>query len=139
MPLSNDTSSDARKGAAGPNDDAVEKFVRTVAVPAVKQLGFSGVVGVCAGAAAKSLGRKAAIGVGIGVVGVQALAYLGYIDVKWDRVEDAATKALDVNGDGEVNEEDAVEAWRAFRKVATYGMASAAGFSSGVVIGLRYL
>lgn len=131
----------AKKVAGGgkkEGGDAVEAFLRNVAVPAARQVGFSGVVGVCAGAAAKNVGRSVAVGVGVCVVGVQALAYLGWIDVHWGRVEDAARRTADLTGDGVVDENDAVEAWRRLRKVLTFGMASAAGFSAGVVLGLKY-
>jgi hypothetical protein len=44
------------------------------------------------------IGKAAATGVGIFFMGIQLLSLGGFVDVKWNKVEDAATKALDQNG-----------------------------------------
>lgn len=35
-------------------------------------------------------------------VGIQVLAYKGYLDVHWERIEDDAKKALNIDGNSEV-------------------------------------
>ncbi len=52
----------------------------------LSQLGFSGVMGVCAGAALKKLSREVAVTIGLAFAGLQTLAYLGYIQIDYSRV-----------------------------------------------------
>lgn len=63
--------------------------------PVLAQLSFGSVMGYCSGMALKKVGKAVAFVVGIGFVGLQTAASMGYINVDWRKVKEDALKPLD--------------------------------------------
>jgi len=74
--------------------------------------------------------------VGAGFTFIQGLAYYGYIDVNWQRVQGDFVMALDFDGDGEVTIEDARAALRHLEKVLLFNLPAGAGFTTGLMYGM---
>jgi uncharacterized membrane protein (Fun14 family) len=110
--------------------------IMELAGPFLRQAGMSGILGFCAGYAAQSVGRKVAIGVGLLVIAVQGLAATGCVSVNWEDIEMFLKDKADLNGDGELDEQDVRVAWERIRETLSFGMSSAAGFGTGFLIGL---
>lgn len=89
------------------------------------------------GTAAKTLGKAMAVAIGFIYVAVQSAAYSGYIDVNWDKVQREAISKIDTDGDGKITEKDAQAYWAKLKKMLTYNLPSASGFSVGFLYGLR--
>lgn len=104
----------------------------------VKQFSVSTVFGCCAGVATKRLTKDAMYGVGMAVIGLQTLSYLGYIKINWSAVEDDIVKAVDQDGDGKLTASDASAILKRFAKFLSTGMPNAAGFSTGFYGAIRY-
>ena len=68
---------------------------------------------------------------------VQFASYQGYIKVDYSGIQKVAEKALDVNGDGVVDEKDAEAALDKIYKVASFNMPGGGGFAAGFLLGLR--
>lgn len=92
-------------------------------------LGLGGLAGYAAGYALKQVGRIVALLVGLFFIGVQVLAYQGYLQVDWVGIQRDLAPAL---------EPTAVQgAWERLLGVLTYNLPFAAGFVPGFWIGLR--
>jgi len=50
------------------------------------QVSYGSFLGYCAGYASKQIGKRIAALIGTGYIALQAMAYSGYIDVKWGKV-----------------------------------------------------
>jgi len=68
---------------------------------------------------------------------VQGLAYLGYIDVKWNKVQKEIMGALDADGDGEVTTKDAKVFGEKLMNVLRFNLPASGSFAAGFVIGVR--
>ena len=75
------------------------------------QIGFGFISGFCAGFAAKKAGKVAAVGVGGVFIFLQSLAYTGFIEVDYGKMEGQVTEVLDRNHDGKIDQEDAKVGW----------------------------
>ena len=89
-------SSDPKKSASSSNPqdgvpssskakDAVERALDAMK-PMAGPLTFGGIMGYCSGMALKKVGKAVAFVVGLGFVGLQAAAYAGYIELKWEKI-----------------------------------------------------
>ncbi len=56
----------------------------------------SAVMGYCSGMAFRRAGKALGVVIGIGFIGVQTAASMGYIDVDWNKIKDDAIKPLDL-------------------------------------------
>ncbi|MDZ7800248.1 MAG: FUN14 domain-containing protein [Trueperaceae bacterium] len=98
-------------------------------LPALEQLGFGAVAGFVAGYALKKVGKLAAVVVGLFFVGVQLLAWAGYLTIEWGRVRAEVEPLL---APSSLN-----EAWHALVSVLTYNVPFAAAFVPGFLLGMR--
>ena len=89
-------------------------------------------LGYCAGYTLKQVGKTAALGVGCVFFVVQGLARLGYVDVKAGNLRRDVTKMLDMDGDGKITKEDALQ-WYAKLKAM---LPSTGGFGMGFAAGV---
>ena len=64
-------------------------------------------------------------------------SYSGYVSVDWKQVQDDAIAKVDVDGDGELTVADAKHYWKKVKKILTYNVPSAGGFSLGFLYGLQ--
>ena len=115
-------------------------------VPTNLSYGFF--AGYVSGLALKKLGRIASVSLGVAFLGLQGLAYSGYIDVNHDKIAYEVEKILDRNKDGKVDVEDLKGVIEDVKSVAGYGLensgkkegellVSGSGFGLGFYGGLR--
>ena len=64
-------------------------------------------------------------------------SYSGYVSIDWKQVQDDAIAKVDVDGDGELTVADAKHYWKKVKKILTYNVPSAGGFSLGFLYGLQ--
>lgn len=98
-------------------------------VPIVEQLGFGVVAGFVAGYALKKVGKVLALVLGLFFIGIQLLAWSGYLTIEWGRVQAEveplfAAESLDAF-------------WRNLVAILTYNVPFAAAFVPGFLLGVR--
>jgi len=118
-------------------DDAVTKALDKLK-PIVSKLGFGGLVGYISGMATKTVGRAVAILGGMTFIALQSAAYMGYLNINWGQIKDSAVSKIDTDADGELTIEDAKTYWHKLKKMLTYNVPSAGGFSAGFLYGVTY-
>lgn len=124
-------------GSAGDGqNDPVARAIKAAA-PLMAKLGFGGVLGYCSGYALRTVGKMAAVAIGVSFCGLQYLQYKGYIKIDYGAVEKVAEKSLDMDGDGKFDSSDLLIMWASVKTVLMHGLPSAAGFLPGFVIGFR--
>jgi len=117
--------------------DPVEAIIDK-AKPLLANLSFGAMMGYCSGYALKKVGRALALIIGMGFIGLQVAATSGYIQIDWNKLKVDFVKRVDTSGDGVFDAEDAKEYWRRLKKVLTYRVPSAGGFSLGFLYGVRH-
>lgn len=125
-------------GGSPTGSDPVEMFIEQYG-PTLSKLGFGGIAGICTAVCVKKLGREAAYVGGLGFICLQAMAYYGYINIDYGKVSKDVQSAIDADGDGKLTVNDFKVYWREFKKILTFNIPGMGGFSSGFLIGLRYL
>lgn len=70
-------------------------------------------------------------------MGIQALAYKGYIHVNHKKIEADLLEWFDLNGDGVIDSKDAEVAWQLLLDVIAFNIPAGTGFTTGLVMGLR--
>lgn len=118
-----------------------ENFMDNIGVmlkPLAGQISYGVVLGGCAGYAAKKMTKVAAFAVGGVFLGLQGLAYKGYINVNWEQIEKEAINKLDQDGDGDFDGDDVKLIMGDFYDFAKFQLPGAGGFGTGLVLGLRY-
>ena len=114
--------------------DAVEQVIEK-SKPILANIGMGGIVGFTSGIALKKIGKALAVVIGTGFIGLQLASVMGYVDVKWDNVAQSAKTKMDANQDGILDTEDVKEWWKRLKKLLTYKIPSAGGFSVGFLYG----
>merc|ERR1712196_46998 len=107
------------KGGEKDDDAAINALIDKLA-PVCEQFGFGGILGFCSGYAAIKIGKVLAFTVGMGFMAIQFCNYKGYTNVSWKPVQDAVTKAVDTDGDGQFTKKDALKLWKKFKSVMSY-------------------
>jgi len=105
-------------------------------VPAGTQLGVGTLAGLTSGFALRQGGKIAAVVLGSGFCFVQSLAYMGYIDVNWRKVERDYYGVLDMNDDGKITSEDFKIMLDNTTELLKFNMPAGSGFASGFAYGL---
>ena len=150
-------------GVNGPDD--VAKLIGgqvndLIATGYPSQIGFGFISGWCTGFALKKAGKVAAMGAGSLFILLQSLAYSGYINLNYGKIETdvgsssvcaplwaqpararacvclQVTSVFDRNKDGKIDVEDAKVAFDDIMQVVGFNMPSGGGFTAGVVAGL---
>lgn len=116
--------------------DVVEEAIDKLK-PILSNLSFGVIMGYCSGTALKQIGKAMAFVVGVGFIGLQSMAHLGYIQIDWMKVSESAKKSIDTTGDGRFDADDLKAYWRSFKKIMTNRVPAAGGFSLGFLYGLR--
>ncbi|ETV89403.1 hypothetical protein H257_00695 [Aphanomyces astaci] len=119
------------------SDDPVSRLIDQYA-GSVGQVSFGGAVGFCAGMAVKSIGKVAAVAIGVVFIGAQMAASAGYIQIDWKKVEKDAIAAVDPNGDGKITPDDFKIWWKKFLALSKHNLPSSGGFAAGFFLGLTY-
>lgn len=133
--------------------DSMEVLLSTVGASAQSvfdsgiptNLSYGFFAGYVSGLALKKIGRVASVSLGLGFLGLQALAYQGYIVVDHAKIAGEVERILDRNKDGRVDVEDLRGLIEDVRRVAEHGLGSVegglavsgGGFGLGFYGGLR--
>lgn len=94
-------------------------------------------MGYCSGMAFRRVGKAFGVVIGIGFMGLQGAASMGYIDVDWNKISKDAMKPLDANADGKVDADDAQIWWSKFQAIMKDSVPGAGGFAAGFLLGAR--
>lgn len=97
--------------------------------PFVGQITFGGLAGFATGYALKKIGKVLAVILGIGFLSLQLLAYAGYIQIDWTRIQQDVDPLLD--------QERLRGFWNQLLEVLTFNLPFAGGFTAGLVLGLK--
>eukprot|EP00924_Labyrinthula_sp_SR-Ha-C_P005200 maker-scaffold_1-snap-gene-24.16-mRNA-1 protein AED:0.06 eAED:0.06 QI:131/1/1/1/1/1/5/65/236 len=116
-------------------------IVRTESKPnskfdAVQQLTFGAFTGFVSGYALRQGAKVASVALGTGFVFIQGLAYLGYVDVKWRKIERVYYDVLDADQDGKITANDFSILFNNTTELLKFEFPSGAGFSSAFAYGL---
>ncbi|CAD2217978.1 FUN14 family, putative [Angomonas deanei] len=104
-----------------------------------KEFGVSGIMGAAVGVATRRLTSDALYGAGLCFVGLQTLAYLGFVSINWTAISGAISDLCDQNGDGKLDMEDVKIFFKKMMGYLSRGLPDAAGFTSGFFVGVKYL
>lgn len=104
-----------------------------------QEFGISTVMGAAVGVATRRLTSDALYGAGLCFVGLQSLAYMGYIQINWAYIGDSFKKAVDQNDDGTLDMKDVKIFFTRAMGWLSRGLPNAAGFTSGFMFGAKYL
>lgn len=104
----------------------------------IQQVSFGSIMGFCSGVALKKVGDEAAVVVGLGFVILQALQYLGYIKIDYNKLSDDVTKTIDADSDGKLTISDFLIIYSKLKKIMLYNLPSSGGFLSGFITGIVY-
>merc|ERR1719478_1299993 len=107
-------------------------------VPIGGQLTLGSTLGYCSGVALRVAGRLAAFGIGGAFCLIQGLAYQGYIQVDWRRVERDYIGVLSTDEDGVVKSGDLARYFDKTVDVLTFNLPGATGFTAGLAYGLGF-
>ncbi len=136
LPLDNETLASIASSLGTQISSAV-----STGIPTDVSYGFF--AGYLSGLALKKIGKVASLTLGITFLGLQSLAYAGYIDVHHDKLQKQVEEMLDRNKDGVVDSDDLRSVIEEVRKVAGFGLedtnlvAKTGGFGLGFWGGLR--
>ncbi|KAF5837829.1 FUN14 family-domain-containing protein [Dunaliella salina] len=109
----------------------------SLAGPVLTNLGFSGVIGVITGITLKKVGQLVALLLGLVFCALQGLTYLGFIDLKWQKIHQTVEKFCDLNKDGKVDEKDLKFGTGKALGILAEGVPSVGGFLAGFAMGVR--
>eukprot|EP00439_Symbiodinium_sp_Y106_P081558 s727_g20.t1 len=110
---------------------ASERAFAELLAPLGGQLSLGSTLGFASGVALRFVGRFAAVGVGCTFCVIQGLAYNGYIQVNWKRVEQSYLKLLDRDGDGQVGAGDLASVWEKTADCLAFNLPAGMGFTAG--------
>jgi len=97
--------------------------------PILAQLGFGGVAGWISGYTLKKVGKLLALVLGFLFISIQILAYAGYLEVDWTRIQRDVEPLF--------KEETLKGFWQKLLKVLTYNLPFASGFAAGFLLGFK--
>uniref|UniRef100_A0A7S3PDG4 EF-hand domain-containing protein n=1 Tax=Aplanochytrium stocchinoi TaxID=215587 RepID=A0A7S3PDG4_9STRA len=100
------------------------------------QLSFGAFSGLISGYALRQGGKVVGLLAGTGFMFLQSLAYMGYIEVDWRKVERSYKLFLDKDGDEEVTMKDFKMLFNDTNEMLKFNLPSGAGFTGGLAYGL---
>ncbi|KAL2914414.1 hypothetical protein HK105_205981 [Polyrhizophydium stewartii] len=104
----------------------------------IGEIGIATIFGASAGFAAKRITKGAALAIGIGFMGLQALAHAEVIKINWPRVESVIIGKVDQDGDGKLTGKDIqIGATRLLHNLS-HDLPASAGFAAAFWVGFRY-
>ncbi len=97
--------------------------------PYIGQITFGGLAGFVTGYALKKIGKVLAVVLGLGFILLQLLAYAGYVQIDWVRIQQSVQPLL--------SQDNLRTGWDQLVRLLTYNLPFAGGFTVGLLIGLR--
>lgn len=97
--------------------------------PLLQQLSFGALAGYAAGYALKKVGKAMALVLGLFFIGLQILAYYGFVRIDWIEVQNRVNPLLGSDSLGQL--------WQRLINVLTYNIPFAAAFIPALIFGLR--
>lgn len=97
--------------------------------PWVEQLAFGAVAGFVAGYAVKKVGKVVAFALGLLFIAIQLLAWSGFVNVNWVRVQETVDPLL--------HSESLEQGWRGLVTILTHNLPFAAAFVPALVLGVK--
>jgi len=107
--------------------------------PVGGQITFGYFCGVVSGYALKRIGLRVAFALGSLFIVAQTFSYLGYIDIKWNKVQQSVVAKIDTDDDGKITTSDLKVYWQKFKEVMSYNLPAGGGYSLGVASGLAFM
>ncbi|CAL5228857.1 g12067 [Coccomyxa viridis] len=105
--------------------------------PIMANLGFSGGIGLACGLALRAVGQALAVALGILFIIIQAGAYMGFVEVKWNNVHKEVIRRFDVNRSGTFDASDFKSILASGLAVLSQGVPSIGGFLTGFALGVK--
>ncbi len=97
--------------------------------PLIQQLSFGALAGYFAGYALKKVGKVMALVLGLFFIGLQILAYYGFVRIDWIEVQNRVNPLLGSDSLGQM--------WQRLVNILTYNVPFAVAFVPALLLGLR--
>ena len=101
------------------------------------QISYGFLCGYSSGYALKKVGKMASVAFGLGFVGLQSLAYAGYIQLDHKALKEDMEKVFDLNQDGKVDNDDVQLVYNKIMEILQFNMTGGSGFAAGFLGGFR--
>lgn len=101
------------------------------------QISYGFICGYSSGVALKKVGKAASVVFGLGFVGLQSLAYAGYIQLDHGALKKDVEKVFDLNQDGKVDNDDVQLMYSKVMEILQFNMTGGSGFAGGFMGGFR--
>mmetsp|Transcript_9821 Transcript_9821/g.24487 ORF Transcript_9821/g.24487 Transcript_9821/m.24487 type:complete len:157 (-) Transcript_9821:265-735(-) len=106
----------------------------------ISNVGTSMLLGLGTAFALKTIGQSVAIALVLLFIGLQVLAYYGFVNFNWRSVGGAVVRQLDLNADGRVDIHDcSIVCKRVVTWSLAWGIPAVLGFMLGFWLGWRFL
>jgi len=116
--------------------DGDNQWMVDLLAPIGGQLTLGSTLGYCSGVSLRLAGRMAAVGVGATFCLIQGLAYRGYIEVNWRKVERDYISSLDRDQDGQITAGDLSQVVSEMTDCLCFNLPAGTGFTAGLAYGL---
>jgi len=124
-----------------PNDFRVvigEHVNQALATGVPTEISYGMVAGWTAGFALKKIGKVIAVAVGAVFIGLQTLAYQGFITLHHTAIERKFKEMCDMNSDGKVDTDDAMVLADQVKEILGASLPAGGGFGVGLLAGFRH-
>lgn len=101
------------------------------------KMGYGFMMGYTSGFCLKKISKVVAFIVGCTFMMLQGLSYQGYVSLNHLKLREDLENILDVNGDGVINTQDVVGAYRKLYNVMSHNIPAGSGFAGGMILGIR--
>jgi|LauGreSBDMM110SN_4_FD.fasta_scaffold260580_1 uncharacterized membrane protein (Fun14 family) len=101
------------------------------------QVGYGLFMGYSSGYCLMRVSKMLAFIVGGLFITMQTLAYHGFMQIDYHKIEKEVSNAVDLNRDGRIDADDLGLAYENIKTIIEYNMPTTAGFGTGLLLGIR--
>ena len=101
------------------------------------QVGYGLFMGYSSGYCLMRVSKMLAFIVGGLFITMQTLAYHGFMQIDYHKIEKEVSNAVDLNHDGRIDADDLGLAYENLKTIIEYNMPTTAGFGTGLLLGIR--
>lgn len=101
------------------------------------QVGYGLFMGYSSGYCLMRVSKMLAFIVGGLFITMQTLAYHGFMQIDYHKIEKEVSNAVDLNHDGRIDADDLGLAYENLKTVIEYNMPTTTGFGAGLLLGIR--